>query len=70
MLNQARLKVLRVREEHVRAVLDGSRSRLSSAATRADEYKDLLVSLTVQALFQVIIYKNNIWTTCAKPFFF
>jgi len=54
MLNQARLKVLRVREEHVRGVLDGSRARLSSAATRTDEYKDLLVSLTVQALFQLM----------------
>lgn len=55
MLNQARLKVLRVREEHVRSVLDSARARLSNAANQPDKYGDMLVSLILQALFQVLI---------------
>lgn len=53
MLNQARLKVLKVREDHVRNVLDEARKRLAEVPNDAKLYSDLLVTLIVQALFQV-----------------
>lgn len=54
MLNQARLKVLKVREDHVRNVLDEARKRLADVPADKKLYTDLLVTLIVQALFQVI----------------
>lgn len=53
MLNQARLKVLKVREDHVRNVLDEARKRLAEVPKNATLYSDLMVTLIVQALFQV-----------------
>lgn len=53
MLNQARLKVLKVREDHVRNVLDEARKRLADVPKNANLYSDLIVTLIVQALFQV-----------------
>ena len=57
MLNQARLKVLKVREDHVRTVLDEARQRLAEVPGDVKLYSDLLVTLIVQALFQVL--KND-----------
>lgn len=54
MLNQARLKVLKVREDHVRNVLDAARLRLAEVPKNEKLYADLLVTLIVQALFQLI----------------
>ncbi|KAL4702697.1 hypothetical protein ACJJTC_011562 [Scirpophaga incertulas] len=54
MLNQARLKVLKVREDHVRNVLDEARKRLAEVPNDNKLYTDLLVRLIVQALFQLI----------------
>lgn len=65
MLNQARLKVLKVREDHVRNVLDEARKRLAEVPKNNKLYSDLLVTLIVQALFQVnsqtyfIVYYSN-----------
>lgn len=56
MLNQARLKVLKVREDHVRNVLDEARKRLAEVPKNSSHYSELLITLIVQALFQV----NNI----------
>lgn len=53
MLNQARLKVLKVREDHVRNVLDEARKRLAEVPKDTQLYSELLVTLVVQALFQV-----------------
>lgn len=53
MLNQARLKVLKVREDHVRNVLDEARKRLAEVPKNANLYSDILVTLIVQALYQV-----------------
>lgn len=55
MLNQARLTVLKVREDHVRNVLDEARKRLADVPKDTKLYSDLLVTLIVQALFQVTI---------------
>lgn len=54
MLNQARLKVLKVREDHVRNVLDEARKRLAEVPKDTKLYSDLLVTLIVQALFQLV----------------
>ncbi|XP_045538091.1 V-type proton ATPase subunit E [Papilio machaon] len=54
MLNQARLKVLKVREDHVRTVLDEARKRLAEVPKDSKLYSDLLVTLIVQALFQLM----------------
>lgn len=56
MLNQARLKVLKVREDHVRNLLDEARKRLAEVPKDSKMYGDLLVTLIVQALFQVSMY--------------
>lgn len=53
MLNQARLRVLKVREDHVRNLLDEARKRLAEVPKDSKMYGELLTTLIVQALFQV-----------------
>lgn len=52
MLNQARLKVLKVREDHVRNVLDDARKKLGEVSKDA-QYRDILNLLIVQGLCQL-----------------
>ncbi|XP_055902263.1 V-type proton ATPase subunit E [Eupeodes corollae] len=54
MLNQARLKVLKVREDHVRSVLDEARRRLGEVTKNPTEYRVVLQKLIVQALYQTM----------------
>lgn len=54
MLNQARLKVLKVREDHVRAVLDEARRRLGEVARDPERYSQILQSLITQGLYQMM----------------
>lgn len=54
MLNQARLKVLKVREDHVRNVLDEARRHLGEITKNREQYSKVLQSLVVQALFQLM----------------
>ncbi|XP_034663353.1 V-type proton ATPase subunit E [Drosophila subobscura] len=54
MLNQARLKVLKVREDHVSNVLDDARKRLGEVTKNEGEYKAVVTKLIVQGLFQVM----------------
>lgn len=53
MLNQARLKVLKVREDHVQNVLDEARRRLGEITKDPANYSKVLTSLIVQALYLV-----------------
>lgn len=53
MLNQARLKVLKVREDHVRAVLEEARKRLGKVTQDQGRYAQILESLILQGLYQV-----------------
>lgn len=66
MLNQARLKVLKVREDHVRAVLEEARKRLGQVTTDQGRYAQILESLILQALYQVSFNCNliNVALTC------
>ncbi|EDV47911.1 V-type proton ATPase subunit E [Drosophila erecta] len=54
MLNQARLKVLKVREDHVSSVLDDARKRLGEVTQKQSEYQTVLTKLIVQGLFQIM----------------
>lgn len=66
MLNQARLKVLKVREDHVRDVLDDTRRHLGEITKDPTRYKKVLQTLIVQALFQVHNFKHNNCVTGSK----
>lgn len=54
MLNQARLKVLKVREDHVRAVLDEARRRLGEVTRDPARYSQTLSLLITQGLYQMM----------------
>ena len=54
MLNQARLKVLKVREDHVKNVLDEARRRLGEVTKDPARYADVVRTLIVQGLFQIM----------------
>ncbi|XP_047344936.1 V-type proton ATPase subunit E [Vespa velutina] len=53
MLNQARLKVLKVREDHVRNVLDEARKRLGEITQNPNKYSQILRLLITQGLYQL-----------------
>ncbi|PSN53592.1 V-type proton ATPase subunit E [Blattella germanica] len=55
MLNQARLKALKVREDHVRNVLDEARRRLGEVTRNPSKYGQILQSLILQGLLQPIL---------------
>ncbi|CAH1402520.1 unnamed protein product [Nezara viridula] len=54
MLNQARLKALKIREDHVRDVLDEARKRLLQSVKDEARYKDILEKLMLQGLYQLM----------------
>ncbi|GLG93283.1 V-type proton ATPase subunit E [Gryllus bimaculatus] len=54
MLNQARLKALKVREDHVRNVLDDARKRLGDVTANPSQYQKVLQQLIIQGLFQLL----------------
>nr|CAD7407413.1 unnamed protein product [Timema cristinae] len=58
MLNQARLRVLKVREDHVRNVLDEARRRLGEVTKNSARYGQILQALTVQGLLQLYHHLN------------
>lgn len=53
MLNQARLKALKVREDYVRDVLDEARLKLKEIMKNESHYAELLHKLIVQGFLQV-----------------
>lgn len=63
MLNQARLKVLKVREDHVRNVLDEARRRLGEVTKDEPRYSSVLRTLVVQGLYSrfELIANNQIF---------
>ncbi|XP_075227877.1 V-type proton ATPase subunit Vha26 [Lycorma delicatula] len=54
MLNQARLKALKVREDHVKTVLEDARRRLGEVTRDPTKYKKVLQALIVQGLLQIL----------------
>lgn len=59
MLNQARLKVLKVREDHVRSALDEARKKLGEIGRDSARYTEILKMLIIQGLYQVNEYNLN-----------
>jgi len=53
MLNQARLKALKVREDHVRNVLDEARKKLTEVTHNTAHYREILQLLIIQGLYQL-----------------
>lgn len=54
MLNQARLKALKFREDHIRNVLDEARKRLGEISKDRVKYTDLVEKLILQGLLQLL----------------
>ncbi|XP_050071028.1 V-type proton ATPase subunit E [Anopheles maculipalpis] len=54
MLNQARLKVLKVREDHVSSVLEECRRRLGEVTKDSTRYGEILTALITQGLLQLM----------------
>jgi len=54
MLNQARLQVLKTREDHIKNVLDDARRKLGTVTQNPQQYQDVLRNLIAQALFQLL----------------
>uniref|UniRef100_A0A1B6DX01 V-type proton ATPase subunit E n=1 Tax=Clastoptera arizonana TaxID=38151 RepID=A0A1B6DX01_9HEMI len=54
MLNQARLRVLKIREDHVSAVLEDARKRLSEVTRNTAKYSEVVKLLAVQGLLQLL----------------
>jgi len=62
MLNQARLKVLKVREDHVRNVLEEARKRLGEVTSNDAKYAELIKTLILQGLYQ--LFENTLNVRC------
>lgn len=54
MLNAARLKVLKAREDHVGTVLDEAKKRLVEITKDQGKYKGMMQGLITQGLLQVL----------------
>lgn len=54
MLNQARLRILKARGEHIRNLLDEARKNLLEVTNDKPRYKDLLAKLIEQALYRIM----------------
>lgn len=52
--NQARLKVLKAREEHIRNVLEETRKRLNDITKDEKQYQAVLEKLIAQGLFRLL----------------
>ena len=71
MLNQARLKVLKHRDDHVASVLEEAKQQLSGVVRDRKKYTEILQQLLTQAMCQVLWWKNfenfiiTIYSTCS-----
>jgi len=54
LLNQARLRVLKAREDHLKTLLDEAKRQLSKQMQDKSKYKKLLEGLIAQGLFQLL----------------
>lgn len=64
MQNQARLRVLKAREEHIRNVLEEGRKKLISITNNEGEYQKILENLIAQGLFQLL--EKDVWVRCRQ----
>jgi len=64
LLNAARLKVLKAREDHLKTVLEEARGRLAQLAGDPNNYKRLVEGLISQGLFQLL--ETNVILRCRQ----
>jgi len=64
MLNAARLKVLKAREDHVGTVLEEAKRRLADIIKDSGKYKGLLLALITQGLLQLL--EQNVLIRCRQ----
>lgn len=64
MLNQARLRILKARGEHIRNLLNDARGSLLDVAKDQARYKDLLSKLIEQALYRIM--ESEVTIRCRK----
>lgn len=64
MLNAARLKGLKAREDHVATVLEEGKRRLADITKDATKYKRLLHALITQGLLQLL--EQNVLIRCRQ----
>jgi V-type H+-transporting ATPase subunit E len=64
LLNAARLKVLKAREDHIRSLLDEATSRLTQLTVDPANYRRLLEGLISQGLYQML--EENIKLRCRE----
>lgn len=65
LLNQARLAVLKARDDHVKRILEETRGRLGAVSKDAARYKKMLEDLIVQGLLQLL--EPEVEIRCRKP---
>ncbi|KAH3728068.1 V-type proton ATPase subunit E-like [Dreissena polymorpha] len=54
LLNQARLRVLKAREDHLKALIEEAKKQLSKVTVDRAKYKKILEGLIAQGLFQLL----------------
>lgn len=64
MLNAARLKALKAREDHVGTVLEEAKKRLGDITRDPTKYKRILHSLITQGLLQLL--EQNVLVRCRQ----
>ncbi|XP_015908426.1 V-type proton ATPase subunit E [Parasteatoda tepidariorum] len=64
MLNQARLKVLKAREDHIRTVLEEAKKQLHGLTRDQSRYQEVMKNLVLQAVFQLL--EKEVSVKCRK----
>ena len=64
MLNQARLKVLKARDDHVDQVLEEGKGKLVNISKDSDKYPKIIQSLIAQGICQLL--ENNVLIRCRQ----
>ncbi|CAD5226374.1 UNVERIFIED_CONTAM: V-type proton ATPase subunit E, partial [Eudyptes robustus] len=64
MQNQGRLKCLKAREDHLKAVLEEAKANLSRISADSNRYPAILKGLIMQGLFQLL--EKNVTLRCSK----
>jgi len=64
MLNQARLRILKARGEHIRTLLDQARKNLLEVTNDKARYKELMAKLIEQALYRMM--ETEVAVKCRK----
>ncbi|XP_035212956.1 V-type proton ATPase subunit E-like [Stegodyphus dumicola] len=64
MLNQARLKVLKTQEDHIKVVLDEARKQLHTKTKDTARYQQVLKNLILQSIYQLL--ESEVTVKCRK----